>query len=587
MKLFKKLNLKVTGLQSKLILMSLIFLLVPALTIGYISYDIARQQLDKQGQETLINSVNATLQLIKIKQEEIDTGMISLEQAQEQVKEYMLGKKKADGTRPVHDYMQIGKYGYLVAYSTEGLEIAHPTLEGQNVYELVDKKNNKFVQDIIKVGINGGGFVTYYFNKPNSDHVVEEKISYSKQDRNWGWIISASTYMSDFNKGVNIIVNRLIITQITSIILGLITIILFSKQLVKPIKLITQGMQSLSEGKLTLKDDQIKTSGEIKILNDTYRFMVNEIRTLVSMINQTADVASNNSNKIAELSRNTSKTISEIAIGVEDIASSTSSQAGDTQVTAQSIEHLGDKINYITHDIRQMNQIFTTTKENVNQAMLTIEKLVDSNKRSKVAGESANTKVNEIDQLTDNITMITNVIEGIANQTNLLALNATIEAARAGEHGKGFQVVASEVRKLSEESNKSVSKIRSFIDTIKKQTLDTVNEMNLVNQTFIQQDTAVEETAITFQTIFDNINDVLDKVNSVSHNIENITEQKNIIIDSVSNLSAISEENASTTEEISASIEEVAAMTEEFALNASDLKEVIVQLQSQINKFEL
>jgi len=151
--------LKKGGLKSRLIIIASVLLCITTLTVGLNNYRIAKNELDKNGQIILEGKVNAVMQLIEVKNNEIKEGKTTTSKAHEEVKEFMLGKINIDGTRSINDNMKIGESGYLVAYSKDGVELAHPTLEGQSVWNTEDTEGNLFVQEIIDVGINGGGYV--------------------------------------------------------------------------------------------------------------------------------------------------------------------------------------------------------------------------------------------------------------------------------------------------------------------------------------------------------------------------------------------------------------------------------------------
>jgi methyl-accepting chemotaxis protein len=197
-------------------------------------------------------------------------------------------------------------------------------------------------------------------------------------------------------------------------------------------------------------------------------------------------------------------------------------QQGETQQVAASIGEMAATVQEVANSASATASATHAAQQEANSGRKVVGETMDAIHVLAEEVQRAGAVIGRLEQDSEQIGSVLDVIRGIADQTNLLALNAAIEAARAGEQGRGFAVVADEVRTLASRTQQSTREIQEMIERLQEAAREAVQVMNVGTE---QAQASVSQAALAGKSL-DTIADAVSSINGMSAQIATAAEQQ-------------------------------------------------------------
>lgn len=348
------------------------------------------------------------------------------------------------------------------------------------------------------------------------------------------------------------------VATLLALLVGVLAAVLITRQITRPLQETLQAVERIAGGDLT-HDLRVTRRDELGVLQQGIARMGTTLRELISGIRDGVTQIASAAEELSAVTEQTSAGANSQKVETDQVATAMHEMAATVQEVARNAEQASHAATGADDEARAGDRV-------VGEAISQIERLAAEVHRSTEA-------MSLLQQESQKIGSVMDVIKSVAEQTNLLALNAAIEAARAGEAGRGFAVVADEVRGLAQRTQKSTEEIEELIASLQHGTQQVATAMQ-GSRTLT--DSSVELARKAGAS--------LESITGTVSNIQSMNQQ----------IAAAAEEQSAVAEEISRSIlnvrdvsEQTAAASDETAASSVELARLGGQLQMLVSQFRV
>lgn len=467
--------------------------------------------------------------------------------------------------------IDLGEKSILTYHTPDGNEVC----VGSDSFAFTDKEYSKKA-----FASKETGGMTYV-----NENGTEYLYMYSKCATN-GSMISALVPKSVITaQADDIRTNVIICILVASVLVGIIGVfILLGLQ--KNVKHITDGLVKAAGGDLTV-DLKLQGKSEFAVLARHVMETIQNTKTLISSVQHTAQDVSASSGNVSKVSDVIHESVSAISDALEEINSGVSQEAEDAEECLVKMDNLSGKILHTNDTITKVENLADSTRQMAMKGSESMNLLMEHSRETSQITATVNDKVDRLAEHTMQIETFVKNIHDIADQTTLLSLNASIEAARANEMGRGFNVVAEEIKKLSENSMESAKAIEALVAEISIMTADTKIATQKSQSIVLSQQKMVENTKQMFFEMSNVIATLLNNMQQLNEEVQSMDADRVDTLNAIQNISGVIEETLASSCVVSERLKEQVSIMEGLSDATTQLNDNTNELDHAVGKFIL
>ncbi|HHY67654.1 MAG TPA: methyl-accepting chemotaxis protein [Alicyclobacillus sp.] len=569
-----------SSFRTKLAIILILCMIIPTTTSGFIAYIATQRALSNEGMNELKQATVGAVNLAASLQKFVDAGVMTKEQAQEQLRTLLLGPKQPDGSRDLSQArVRVANTGYVTAVDSQANAVMHPKVEGTNIRDAQGGVGKRMAE-------TKNGQLEYLWQNPGESQAYP-KIAYLQYFAPWDWIFVTTAYKDEFQAAANNIKRVIGLIVAVDLAAALLLAWILSRSWMTPIQGASDAVGRLGRGDLTVRLNFEKRKDEFGQLARHFNQAVNGLTELIQEVRGNANLVASASQQLTASAEETGKSAEQIASAAQTVAEEAQKQFMETENLVRVAEQVSEDIRNAEEAVNQVFSLATEAAAYAEDGGGTVDEAVRS--IAQVEGKM-NYLTEAMDQLNNRlqeIVRIVEIIEGISKQTNLLALNAAVEAARAGEQGRGFAVVAESVRKLAEESAASAKEIGQLTEAIRQDTNGLAVAVEGAVLEVKHGVETVEAAGRTFSGIADNARQAARHMEKAGEQVKQVVGAVSRIVQEIDDIRSFARQTASGTQTVSAATEEQLAVAEQVSASAISLSDTASALQNLTLRFEV